>query len=534
MQGAVGTAIGQESIKVLFLFNNFVLDTERRELRCGAESRSVEPQVFDLLEHLIRNRDRVVTRDDMLAAVWNGRIVSEATLASRINAARTAIGDNGEDQRLIRTFVRKGVRFVGDVKERLEPASATAERPRPYAAVPDKPSVAVLPFQSLSGDPEQEYFADGIVEEIITALSRFSSLFVIARNSSFIYKGRAVDVKQVGRELGVRYVLEGSVRKAMNQVRITGQLIDASSGAHLWAERFEGNLDDIFDLQDRVTLSVVGAVAPKLEQAEIERTKRKPTESLDAYEYFLRGMASYYQRTKEAINDALGLFYKAIELDPHFASAYGMAAWCYGWRKINAWTTDRVKEIAETKRLARRAAEVGPDDAVALSRAAHALAFVVGDLDSATTFVDRALVLNPNLAGAWYASGWVRVYLGESELAIEHFSRAMRLSPLDPLMIAMQAGTALAHFLAGRYAEASSWAEKAMWEQTNYITPIRIAAASSALAGRFADAQKAMARLRELDPGMRVTNVKEWAPLRKLEDLARLEEGLRKAGLPET
>jgi TolB-like protein/class 3 adenylate cyclase len=403
----------------------------------------------------------------------------------------------------------------------------------PALVLPDKPSIAVLPFQNMSGDSEQEYFADGVVEEIITALSRIRWLFVIARNSSFTYKGRAVDVKQVGRELGVRYVLEGSVRKAANRVRVTGQLIDVSTGAHLWGDRFEGALEDIFDLQDQVTARVIGAIAPQLEHAEIERAKRKPTDSLDAYDYFLRGMASYYGRTREAINEALPLFYKAIELDPNFASAYGMAAWCYAWRKINGWMTDRAQEIAETERLARRAAEVGPDDAVALSRGAHALAYVVGDLDAAATFVDRALVLNPNLAGAWYASGWVRVFLGESDVAIEHFAHAMRLSPLDPHSIGMQAGTAFAHFIAGRFEEASLWAGKAMWEQTNYLTTLFIAAASNALAGRSTEAQKTMARLCELYPTLRVSNVKEWAAFRRPEDLARLEEGLRKATLPE-
>jgi tetratricopeptide (TPR) repeat protein len=342
-----------------------------------------------------------------------------------------------------------------------------------------------------------------------------------------------VDVKQVGRELGVRYVLEGSVRKAAHRVRINGQLIDVSTGANLWADRFEGGLEDIFDLQDQLTASVLGALLPQLERAEIERAKRKPTESLDAYDYFLRGMASYYQRTRGAIDEALRLFYKAIELDPDFASAYGMAAWCYAWRKINGWMTDRAQEIAETARLARRAVELGPDDAVALSRGAHALCFVVGDLNAAATFIDRALVLNPNLVGAWYASGWIRFYLGEPEIAIKHFAHAMRLSPLDPHIIAMQAGTAFAHLLAGRYDEASSWAEMALWEQTNYLTTILVAAASNALAGRLAEAQKSIARLRELDPALRLSNVKDWGPFRRQEDLARFKNGLRKAGLPE-
>jgi TolB-like protein len=269
------------------------MDTDRRELRRDGELCAIEPQVFDLLEFLIRNRDRVVTRDDLLSAVWNGRIVSEATLTSRINSARTAIGDNGQDQRLIRTALRKGIRFVGNVREGIEATVADrAATENPPLPLPDRPSIAVLPFINLSGDPEQDYFADGIVEDIITALSRFRQLFVIARNSSFTYKGRAVDVRMVGRELGVRYVLEGSVRKSANRVRITGQLIDASSGAHIWSDRFEGGLDDIFDLQDRVTESVVGGIATRLNEAEIARAKRKPTESLDAYDYYLRGMAN--------------------------------------------------------------------------------------------------------------------------------------------------------------------------------------------------------------------------------------------------
>ena len=248
-----------------------------------------------------------------------------------------------------------------------------AETAAPSHALPDKPSIAVLAFQNLSGDAEQEYFADGVVEDIITALSRIRWLFVIARNSSFTYKGRAVDVKQISRELGVRYVLEGSVRKAANRVRITGQLIDASAGTHLWAERFEGSLDDIFELQDQIATSVVGAIAPQLERAEIERAKRKPTENLGAYDYYLRGMADLHRGTREAIDEALDLFGKAIELDPDFASAYGAAAWCHFWRKVNGWSSDPPREVAEGARLARRAVELGRDDAVALARGGHAL-----------------------------------------------------------------------------------------------------------------------------------------------------------------
>ena len=239
-------------------------------------------------------------------------------------------------------------------------------------------------------------------------------LFVIARNSSFTYKGRAVDVKQVGRELGVRYVLEGGVRKAADRVRITAQLIDASTGAHLWADRFDGSLEDIFELQDQVTASVVGAIAPRLEQAEVERAKHKPTESLDAYDYFLRGIASLHSWTKESNDEALRLFNKAIELDPDFASAYGMASWCYVRRKGSRWIIDRAQETAETARLARRAAELGWDDAVALAWGGFALAYVVHDVEVGAALIDRALQLNPNLAEAWHFSGWVRIYLGRA------------------------------------------------------------------------------------------------------------------------
>ncbi len=418
---------------------------------------------------------------------------------------------------------------------RVKPAKGSADRSPGSPAkdplpLPDKPSVAVLPFQNLSGDPEQEYFADGVVEEIITALSRFRHLFVIARNSSFTYKGRAVDVKQIGRELGVRYMLEGSVRKAGNRVRIAGQLVDAATGAHLWADRFEGGLEDIFDLQDQVTASVVGAIAPKLEEAEIKRSKRKPTESLDAYDYYLRGMANVHLGAENFVGEALRLFYRAIELDPDFASAYGMAAWCYARRKTNRWVTDRAKEKAETERLARGAARLGSDDAIALSFGGIGLAYVVGALDDGAAMIDRALALNSNLAWAWLFSGWVKAWLGEPEVAIEHEARALRLSPLDPHVFnIMQAGTALAHFFAGRYAEASAWAEK----QPNHLIATCTAAASSALLGRVAEAQKAMARVRQFDPALRISNLRDLIPIRRSEDFANWAEGLRKAGLPE-
>jgi TolB-like protein/class 3 adenylate cyclase/tetratricopeptide (TPR) repeat protein len=399
--------------------------------------------------------------------------------------------------------------------------------------LPDRPSIAVLRFQNMSGDPEQEYFADGVVEDVISALSRIRWLFVIARNSSFTYSGNAVDVKQVGRALGVRYVLEGSVRKAANRVRITGQLIDATTATHLWADRFEGTLDDIFELQDQMTQSVVGAIAPQLEQAEIERAKRKPTASLDAYDCYLRGRASLNQGTRAAVDEGLPLLYRAIELDPDFAPAYAMAAWCVFWRKVNGWMTDRTREIAEGARLARRAVELGKDDAVALTRGGHALAHFTGDLDAGIALLDKALALDPNLAAAWFLGGFLRAERGEPDDAMAFFERAMRFSPLDPEMFRMQAGMALAHLLAGRLDDASSWAEKACRDLPSFLLVAGITAASHALAGRIDQAQRAMHHVRELDPALRLSTLEGWLPFRRPEDRATFADGLRRAGLPE-
>jgi TolB-like protein len=530
---------GRRSAEVQYVFGDCALDPDRRELTRNAEAVAIGPQVFDLLLFLVQNREQVVSKDELLDAVWAGRIVSESTLTSHINAVRKAIGDSGEEQRLIRTVPRKGFRFVGDVKETDGPTAPNTkalksdEASAPALVLPDSPSIAALPFQNWSGDPEQEYFADGVVEDIITALSRTRWLFVIARNSSFTYKGRAVDVKQVGRELGVRYVMEGSVRKAANRVRITGQLIDATTGAHLWADHFEGSLDDIFELQDQVAERVVGAIMPTLERAEIQRAKRKPTESLHAYDYYLRGMANFHQGIRQAIDEALPLFHKAIQLDPSFASAYGMAASCHYWRKMNNWTSDRVQEFAEGARLANRAMELGGSDAVALSRGGHAYAHFGGDLDRGVAAVDKALVLNPNLSTAWYLSGFQRISLGKHDDAVERFARAMRLSPLDPEIFQMQTGTAMAHMFARRFDVACAWAEKARAELPNILRVSAYSAASYALAGRMDEARRAMEHVRRIDATLRISNVEGWVVLRRPEDLATFVEGLRRAGLPE-
>jgi TolB-like protein len=461
----------------------------------------------------------VAARLEALADI-GGICVSRRVQEDAHGTIDVSFEDTGEQQ------LKNIARLVHTYRVRLEGTAVAAP------ALPNKPSIAVLPFTNMSGDPDQDYFADGIVEDITTALSRVSALFVIARNSSFTYKGRAVDVIRVGRELGVRYVLEGSVRKAGAQVRVSGQLIDASTGAHLWADRMDGGLDDIFALQDRITTNVVGAILPMLQQAEIKRAQRKPTGSLDAYDFYLRGMAKVHQWTREGIGEALGLFYEAIKLDPEYGSAYGMAAWCYLRRKSDGWMTDRVQETNEAARLARRAAQFGKDDAVALSRAGFTLAFVISDLDSGADLVERAVLLNPNLAEAWYFSSRVKVLLDEPEVAIEHAGRAIRLSPLDPLTFLMQYSMALAHFHAGRYEEAGSWAEKARRANANFLPAIRIGAASYALAGSLTKARELAAHLRDADPSLTVAGLNELNPFRRPKDCAKWVDGLREAGLP--
>jgi TolB-like protein/class 3 adenylate cyclase len=415
-------------------------------------------------------------------------------------------------------------------------AAATAKSPdegRKPLPLPDKPSIAVLPFQNMSGDPEQEYFADGMVEDIITALSRFKLLFVIARNSSFTYKDKSIDIKQVGRELGVRYVLEGSVRKAGNKVRITGQLIDVSTGSHLWADHFDGTLEGIFDLQDRVAGRVVAAIAPKVQQAELERSMRKPTESHDAYDYYLRGAALYWKPTKATVEEALKLFSKAIELDPDFAAPYAAAARCYALRKGYGWMTDPAAETIEAGRLIQTAFKLGSDDAFVLGVSGFATFYVLGDVEGGAAYLERARSLNPNLAILWGASGLINTYLGLPDIGIEQLSHAMRLSPFDHSMGFWQQATALGQFCAGRDDDAVLWATNSLRDWGYNRNTLIVLAASCAMRGHTEEAQKAVTCLRSVDPGSRLSNLPELELFRRAKDRERLVEGLRLAGLPE-
>ncbi len=400
-------------------------------------------------------------------------------------------------------------------------------------ALPDKPSLAVLPFDNLSGDPDQEYFADGVVEEITAALSRVRSFFVIARNSAFTFKGRAVDVKQISRELGVRYVIEGSVRKSGDRLRITAQLIDAVTGVHVWADRYDGSLDDVFALQDSVTESIVGAIEPQLRLAEIMRSKRKPPNDLTAYDLFLRALPRVYESTAEGNQEAIRFLKKSIEIDPNYASAMALLAWCYTLRVSQGWVQSMEAEAGEALRLADRAARASEDDPEVLWLAGYARAYYGDELEAGLALIERALELDPNAAQAWVFSGWVNLYIGKAERSLEHFQRAMRLSPVDPAAYRTHSGLAFAYLCLGQFEDAVSWARKAFHENDRFSPTHRVLAASLAHEGQLAEAGKVVDALLDLVPGLTVTRYAEETRFRFPAYFDVIMDGMRKAGLPE-
>jgi adenylate cyclase len=400
----------------------------------------------------------------------------------------------------------------------------------PQLALPDKPSIAVLPFQNMSGDPEQEYFADGMVEEIITALSRFKWLFVIARNSSFTFKGRAVDIKEVGRRLGVRYVLEGSVRKASGKVRITGQLIDAVTGTHLWADRFERDLIDIFALQDEVTVAVVSAIQPKLLQTEIEMAARRRPENLTAYDFYLRAMQQFYLATREGVAEAIRLAHRALELDPRFGVMAALASVCHMRNVIWGYAADPQFERNEAVRLLRLALSIDDSDPEALALSSLASAFMVGDCESEIEMADRAVALNPNSYIAWFCRGWVYKIAGLPEEAVGSFERAIRMSPIDPLLHHSFGGIGFAFIELRRFDEAIVAGKKAQRQNPFYSQAYRCLASAFAHLGRDAEAREAAARLLEVDPTFTIS---AWIARGGQTRAKLLIEGLRKAGLTE-
>jgi len=517
-----------------YRFESYVFDCDRRELRRGAEVVPVEPQVFDLLEYLIDNRDRVVSKDDILAAVWHGRAVSESALTTRINAARNAIGDNGEDQRLIRTSRGKGFRFVGTVREERSLPEDTAsvlapELPREALTLPDRPSIAVLPFVNLSGDPEQEHFADGMSEDIITALSRVRQFFVIARNSTFQFKGSSSDVRQVANTLGVRYVVEGSVRKAGDRVRISAQLVDGITGGHVWAERFDRELSDIFAVQDEITQSIVGQIEPEMSRAEYERVKASAPENLSAWELFHRGMFHLYKRTFENNAEARRFFELAIAQDPNFSGPYGGIS---RTRSVDWLVGIRDFDPNVAVQMARQAIEL--DSRNSMSHLALGIAHILihRDGESALSALEDGMKLNPNDAQMHNGMGMALLRLGRASEAVAHFQQAIRLSPSDPMMGIFSGRLAMAHLCLKDFDAAVEWGLKAAAKIHVHVERLALPAALAHL-DRNMEAKRATEELLSQWPSLTLQFVRDTETAAHADYLATLIAGLRKAGLPE-
>lgn len=534
-----------------FRFAEFEIDLARQELRRGREVLSIEPQVFDLLVYLIRNSNRIVSREELINAVWSGRVISEATLSSRVSAVRRVIGDNGDDQLLIRTHHKRGFRFVGLVEDAsptevpapisaLQAAAAKFESRAqatsvvsPVLAVPDKPSIAVLPFQNRSGDPVQEYFADGLTEDIITGLSRQRWFFVIARNSSFTFKADAVDVRSVASELGVRYVLEGSVRKAGGQVRVTAQLIDACKGVNLWADRYDRDLANVFELQDEITNRVIDSVGSQIIVAEAARVQRKPPQNIEAWDLVLQALPHMWRMTVEEQRLAQDLLQRALALDPEYAHAHALLGWTY----LCMFNLDTRMPIGE---FSDKALDSG-GRAVALDEHDHWGHLVLGlghsrrrRPEPAVMHLSQSVELNPNFALGHAGLGYAYGCGGEPERGLESLEQAQRLSPCDPfLAIYAPVARYMALFALERYEETTAVCRAFAASHPHHAGAWRIMTGSLGLLGKIDEAREALAHTLALQPDLSSAHVENNTVFANPDDRARFLLGLRRAGLKE-
>jgi TolB-like protein len=526
---------------VQFLFSDHSLDTDRRELRRGSDLVAVEPQVFDLLVYLLQNRDRVVTKDDLMAAVWGGRIVSDSTMTSRINAARKAIGDSGERQQLIRTKARKGLRFVAGVTVQSDggqqdsrgavPMTPDNDQDRPRSTQPraDRPAIAVLPFVNMSGDPEQEYFSDGITEDIITALSKLRWFFVIARNSSFVYKGRAVHIRQIADELGVGYLVEGSVRKAGDRVRITVQLNDVSTGSHIWADRYDRDLADVFAVQDEITEAIVAAIEPQIYAAENFRARRKPPNSLDAWDLVMRALAHYWRVTRQDNLVAQALLEKAITIDSNYGQALGVLAASHTFSAHMGWA-----DMAATAPLAERAAlaAILADSEDPWAHYALGCAHLYNRRfhDSLAEF-ELALRLNPNFSLAQGYHGLALSYCGRWEEGLVAARRALRLSPRDPYASIYCGIAAYSHYVGRDYEEAMRLAREGIRQRSDFVGAHRVLTAAAGMAGQPEVGRAALHELRRAQPNISLDWIANKMPIQHPAEMQHYLEGFRRSGL---
>ena len=518
---------------MIYSFDAYTLDTGTRELRRGAALVPIEPQVFDLLVLLIDNRDRVVSKDDIMASVWQDRIVSESTLGSRINAARKAIGDSGDRQQLIRTIARKGFRFVGALggEPAPDPApdDASSENARPAFSLPDRPSIAVLPFINMSGDPEQDYFSDGISEDIITALSKLRWFFVIARNSSFVYKTKSVHLNQIASELGVGYVVEGSVRKAGDRVRITAQLNDVATGRQIWAERYDRGLADVFAVQDEITEAIVAAIEPQLYAAENFRARRKTPDSLDAWDLVMRALSHYWRVTRQDHVVAQALLEKAIAIDPDYGQALGVLATSYMFSAHMGWA-DMAAALPLAERAALAAIRSDSEDAWAHMALGHVY-LMARRFDDSLAEYETALRLNPNFALAQGYYGLSLSYSGRWQEANEAACRAIRLSPRDPFVAVYDGIAAYAQFIGGNYTQAIDLARRAIRQRSDFVGALRVLTAAAAAAGDMEVAGPALQDLRRAQPNISLAWIAAHMPIRHDAEREHYLAAFRKAGL---
>jgi TolB-like protein len=503
-------------------FGDYEISLDRRELRRARRPVHVQPQVFDLLVYLVQNRDRVVSKDDLIASVWSGRLVSDSTLTSRINAARKAVGDNGGSQKLIRTIQRKGLRFVGVVNERpdsIQPVATPPEQarnqPRSALPLPNRPVIAVLPFNNMSGDPEQEYFSDGISEDIITALSKLRWFFVISRNSSFTYKGKSVHIKQVADELGVRYVVEGSVRKSGDRVRITAQLNDVATGSHVWAEHYDRDLTDVFAVQDEITEAIVAAIEPQLYVAENFHSRRKPPNSLDAWDMVMRALSHYWRITPQDNVAAQALLEKATAIDPNYGQALGVLATSHMFGVHMGWA-----DIATAAPISERAA-----------LAAILADFSTRRLDNSLAEFELALQLNPNFSLALGYFGLALCYCGRWQEASEAAQRALRLSPRDPFSAIYYGVAAYAQFVGKNYSEAISLSREAIRLRGDFSGAYRVLTVAAGMAGQTEVATAALQELRRAQPNISLAWIANQLPWKREADREHYLEAFRRAGL---
>jgi TolB-like protein len=517
---------------VRFFFSDHVLDTDTRELRRSSERIALEPQVFDLLVYLLEHRDRVVSRADLIATVWGGRIVSESALASRINAARRVIGDSGVEQKLIRTIARKGLRFVGDV--RVDAGEVAPPGPEPHESsrallLSDRPAIAVLPFTNMTGDPQQEYFSDGISEDIITALSKLRWFFVIARNSSFIYKGRAVHLKQVAQELGVGYVVEGSVRRDGDHVRITAQLNDVATGSHVWAERYDRELANVFAVQDEITEAIVAAIEPQLYAAENFRARRKPPDSLDAWDLVMRALSHYWRVTRQDNMVAQALLEKATAIDPNYGQALGVLAASHTFGAHMGWA-DMEAAASVAERAARAAILADSEDPWAHCALGSVHLFMRRFDDSLAEF-ELALQLNPNFSLAQGYYGLTLAYCGrwqEGDLAAR---RALRLSPRDPFSAIYCGIGAYARFVGRDYEEAIRLSREGIRQRGDFVGAHRVFTAAAAMAGQDQLAKLALSELRRAQPNVSLAWIASQMPIKDDAEREHYLAAFRRAGL---